>query len=467
MTDFDLMQQLAAQRRNQFAQQAQFQAPQGQMVGGHFVAPNILQQLAAGLRSIGGMRGQQLAEQELQDISRQRTEGNEKAMAEFLRLAKGTPENAPGDGMGPVMPAQPQNMTGAFAALRQAPDMAMRQAGMQGAISTAQQQAQQAQQQEAQRRKFQALQTLGPAEAVRQGIVTFQEAEGFVNADNLGLPIVARTAEILGPNGEKLIQAFDQRNQPVGPPIPAYMAPVQVNRGDRIEFVSPTPGQTFTVGMSPAERDAAARGWATFQQGERRLATEGAPKAPPGYRFTSSNSLEAIPGGPADIKAGEAGDRRRKTTEAATAQANRVIAKVDQAMAQVSPVSAGLGSLTASIPTTPARDLQATLDTIKANLGFAELQAMRDASPTGGALGAIAVQELVALQATVASLDQGQRPEVLRQRLQEVRRHYENWKDVMRRNQELQQGTSPRIPDAQTKPAPFVPEMPSGFRIVP
>ncbi len=42
MTDFDLMQQLAAQRRNQFAQQSQFQAPQGQMVGRHFVAPNVL-----------------------------------------------------------------------------------------------------------------------------------------------------------------------------------------------------------------------------------------------------------------------------------------------------------------------------------------------------------------------------------------------------------------------------------------
>ena len=105
MTDLDLMQQLAAQRRNQFAQQSQFQAPQGQMVGRHFVAPNVLQQLAAGLRAVGGMRGQQLAEQELQDISRQRTEGTQKALADFLRQAQGTPENAPGDGMGPTLPA--------------------------------------------------------------------------------------------------------------------------------------------------------------------------------------------------------------------------------------------------------------------------------------------------------------------------------------------------------------------------
>ena len=132
MTDFDLMQQLAAQRRNQFAQQSQFQAPQGQMVGRHFVAPNVLQQLAAGLRAVGGMRGQQLAEQELQDISRQRTEGTQKALADFLRKAQGTQENAPGDGMGPTLPATAPDMRGAYSALLQAPDPGLRQAGMQG-----------------------------------------------------------------------------------------------------------------------------------------------------------------------------------------------------------------------------------------------------------------------------------------------------------------------------------------------
>lgn len=153
MTDFDLMQQLAAQRRNQFAQQSQFQAPQGQMVGRHFVAPNVLQQLAAGLRAFGGMRGQQLAEQELQDISRQRTEGTQKALADFLRQAQGTPENAPGDGMGPTLPAMAPDMRGAYSALLQAPDQGLRQAGMQGLTQMPQMEAQAAER--AAQREFQ------------------------------------------------------------------------------------------------------------------------------------------------------------------------------------------------------------------------------------------------------------------------------------------------------------------------
>ena len=482
MTDFDLQQQLIAQRRQQYAGQRDFRMPQGQMVGRHFVAPNALQYLAEGLRSFGGMRGQELADQELADLSKQRQAATAEALRTFNERARGTPEQrtafeAPAfdeadaafmgqQGMQTVTPAVAPDMPGAFSALLNAPDAGLRQMGTQGIITSAQQDVERARATQEQQAKIEALRTLGPAEAVRQGFVTSQEAEDFANAEFIGQPKVARTAEVAGPNGEKLIQSFDERGNPIGQPVPAYMAPVQVNRGGRIEFVQPTAGQSFTVEMSPAERDASARGWATVSQGERRLATEGTAKAPPGYRFTSSGSLEAIPGGPADIKAGEAGDRRRRTTEAATAQADRVISKVDQAMSQVSPLSAGLGSATAGIPMTPARDLQATLETIKANLGFAELQAMREASPTGGALGAIAVQELVALQSTIASLDQGQRPEILRHRLQEIRRHYENWKDVMRRNQELQQGNSPRIPAAQTQAAPFVPEMPSGFRIL-
>jgi hypothetical protein len=52
-----------------------------------------------------------------------------------------------------------------------------------------------------------------------------------------------------------------------------------------------------------------------------------------------------------------------------------------------------------------ARSNYSAVKTIQANLGFDALQAMRDASPTGGALGQVAVQELEMLQSTVANLD--------------------------------------------------------------
>ncbi len=94
--DFEYQRKLAEQRRQRYGAQADFQAPQGQMVSGHFVAPNPLQYLAAGLRSIGGMRGEDLANQEIADIGKREKKmvmGETKALAQALR---GTPqETAP------------------------------------------------------------------------------------------------------------------------------------------------------------------------------------------------------------------------------------------------------------------------------------------------------------------------------------------------------------------------------------
>jgi hypothetical protein len=123
-----------------------------------------------------------------------------------------------------------------------------------------------------------------------------------------------------------------------------------------------------------------------------------------------------------------------KAEIASRAMAGRLIEKVDQALSKVSGTTSGTGfALTPeSLETiTGAKDLSADLATIKANLGFAELQAMREASPTGGALGQIAVQELVALQSTLASLDQAQSPSQLKERLGEIKTHYQNWQSTM------------------------------------
>ena len=47
------------------------------------------------------------------------------------------------------------------------------------------------------------------------------------------------------------------------------------------------------------------------------------------------------------------------------------------------------------------------LDTVRANSAFDRLQAMRDASPTGGALGAVSERELGLLQSAIGSLETG------------------------------------------------------------
>lgn len=133
----------------------------------------------------------------------------------------------------------------------------------------------------------------------------------------------------------------------------------------------------------------------------------------------------------AAAKTEKASEKQLASEMAATKQATRIIGTIDAALKKVGATSAGMGSTLTAVPGSKAKDLAADLTTIKANLGFAELQAMRQSSPTGGALGQVAVQELEALQATVASLDQKQSAEQLKGNLAKVREHYQNWLDAV------------------------------------
>lgn len=156
-------------------------------------------------------------------------------------------------------------------------------------------------------------------------------------------------------------------------------------------------------------------------------------KAPTGYRWTASGGLEPIPGGPADEKATMAGEKAEQRRQAAVMQADRMIGSADAALKQMDRwMTTGVsGAVMSNLPGSDANDLRATLETIKANLGFAELQAMREASPTGGALGSVAVQELSALQSTVANLSPNQSEAQLRANLQKIKEHYANMREVL------------------------------------
>lgn len=102
---------------------------------------------------------------------------------------------------------------------------------------------------------------------------------------------------------------------------------------------------------------------------------------------------------------------------ATLAKSKNVTDTIDRALSKVGPTTAGLGSVVSGVPSSGAKDLAADLRTIKANLGFDELQEMRANSPTGGALGQVSEQEIAFLQSVVASLDQAQSPEQLKQNL--------------------------------------------------
>lgn len=143
-------------------------------------------------------------------------------------------------------------------------------------------------------------------------------------------------------------------------------------------------------------------------------------KAPQGYRYTPTGDLEAIPGGPADAKLKEKQQTERFKQALKVDKLNTLSRHASEAKKAVSNISAGLGSLTKGIPLTPAKNLDAKLESLRAAISFSELAEMREASKTGGALGQIAVRELDLLAAARGSLDQAQSPSQLKNTIEEI-----------------------------------------------
>lgn len=82
------------------------------------------------------------------------------------------------------------------------------------------------------------------------------------------------------------------------------------------------------------------------------------------------------------------------------------------------------GNIMSAVAGTPAHDVANAITTIEASIGFDRLQAMRDASPTGGALGAVSEKELGLLNASLGSLKQSASRAQFEKNLRAVKRHY-------------------------------------------
>ena len=118
-----------------------------------------------------------------------------------------------------------------------------------------------------------------------------------------------------------------------------------------------------------------------------------------------------IAGGPMAQKAKEEEEAAGQRSDAKTVQANivsdEIDAIIDIAESSTFPV-AGFGAWASAVPGTPQHDVARRLEVIKANVGFDKLQSMREASPTGGALGQVSENENRLLQSVLGSLEQSQ-----------------------------------------------------------
>lgn len=116
-------------------------------------------------------------------------------------------------------------------------------------------------------------------------------------------------------------------------------------------------------------------------------------------------------------------------------KADSVMADIDIALEENSPwVSGPIGKTLGFIWGTPAYDFKARTQRILNSEGFRGLQQMRYESPTGGALGQVAVQELDMLQNQTANLDTAQSPSQLAEMLSNMREQYERFKEAASRD---------------------------------
>lgn len=136
--------------------------------------------------------------------------------------------------------------------------------------------------------------------------------------------------------------------------------------------------------------------------------------------------LVNIEGGKQEQTAGKEDQARFEKMTNQSRSGRIVLENIDTAIQLAGlPRSTGLaGQAFQNLGGTNAKNLSKAIETVSATIGFDRLQRMRDESPTGGALGQVAVQELEALRATMGSLDLTQEKEILVGNLQRVKREY-------------------------------------------
>jgi hypothetical protein len=140
---------------------------------------------------------------------------------------------------------------------------------------------------------------------------------------------------------------------------------------------------------------------------------------PPGYAVSYDDnsrpvSMAPIPNSPAALEA-EAAAAARQTQAANRKRTGEIVIEdIGRAKAMVenapwyNPATGAAASAFSSVGGTNAANTRELVSTIKANVGFDSLQKMRDASPTGAALGAISDTEMKLLTSVLGSLEQSQ-----------------------------------------------------------
>lgn len=113
---------------------------------------------------------------------------------------------------------------------------------------------------------------------------------------------------------------------------------------------------------------------------------------------------------------------KEETAQTVTQDLKRAISILNSG--GIMPKAGTVGEFLSPIGETPSGQIADLVKTVKANIGFDKLQAMREASPTGGALGQVSEMENRLLQATQGNLEIGQKTGQLDQNLKRIYNKY-------------------------------------------
>jgi len=142
--------------------------------------------------------------------------------------------------------------------------------------------------------------------------------------------------------------------------------------------------------------------------------------------------MSPVPGGPADIKAKELVEKKKLGKGVAGRAAGVVFEDIGRLKSKIekapwhSPITGTVAELLPRFVAQDRVDAEALTETISANIGFDRLQQMREASPTGGALGAVSERELSNLQAVLGSIKLAQSDKQVLKNLDRLNAIYKN-----------------------------------------
>ena len=141
---------------------------------------------------------------------------------------------------------------------------------------------------------------------------------------------------------------------------------------------------------------------------------------PAGYRLDKrTGEASVIPGGPAEQEIAEQQIKSDRQQGGGSITGQNVLQTAKRVRELIGPYSVGYGSLLSSLPETDARELKREVDALGAIASSENLNAMREASPTGGALGNVSDKDIKLLKDKSGAIDTGSKPNQFRKQVNE------------------------------------------------